>query len=78
MWFPVINVDTTLMLQPYFKIGQLYKILILKNDESDVKVVQMIQNDTNIDVSDAILQSGIGQRLSAAMKTGINYYYFWI
>ncbi|KAE9535821.1 hypothetical protein AGLY_007722 [Aphis glycines] len=74
MWFPVINIDTTLMLQPYFKLGELYKILIVKTDESGSKVVQMIHKDTNIDVSNAILQSGIGQRLNAAMKTDENPY----
>lgn len=74
MWFPVINIDTTLMLQPYFKIGQLYKILIIQTNESGTKVVQMIQKDTNVDVSNAILQSGIGQRLNAAMKTDENPY----
>lgn len=73
MWFPVINIDITLMLQPYFKIGQLYKVLIVKTNESGTQVVQMIQKDTNVDVSNAILQSGIGQRLNAAMKTGIIY-----
>lgn len=74
MWFPVINFDTTLVLQPHFKIGQLYKILIVKTDESGTNVVQMIHKDTHVDVSDAILQSGIGQRLNAAMKTGIIIY----
>ncbi|XP_025193812.1 uncharacterized protein LOC112593566 isoform X2 [Melanaphis sacchari] len=74
MWFPVINIDTTLILQPHFKIGQLYKILIVKTDESGNKVVQMIHKDTNVDVSNAILQSGIGQRLNAAMKTDENPY----
>lgn len=73
MWFPVINIDTTLILQPYFKLGELYKILIVKSDESGSKVVQMIHKDTNVDVSNAILESGIGQRLNAAMKTGIIY-----
>jgi len=73
MWFPVINIDITLMLQPHFKIGQLYKVLIVKTNESSTQVVQMIQKDTNVDISNAILQSGIGQRLNAAMKTGIIY-----
>jgi len=73
MWFPVINIDITLMLQPHFKIGQLYKVLIVKINESGTRVVEMIQKDTNVDVSNAILQSGIGQRLNAAMKTGIIY-----
>jgi len=73
MWFPVMNTDTILMLQPHFKIGQLYKVLIVKTDEFGTKVVQIIQKDTNVDVSNAILQSGIGQRLNAAMKTGIIY-----
>jgi len=70
MWFPVINIDITSMLQPHFKIGQLYKVLLLKTNESGTQVVQMIHKDTNVDVSNAILQSGIGQRLNAAMKTG--------
>ncbi|XP_026804803.1 uncharacterized protein LOC113548228 [Rhopalosiphum maidis] len=74
MWFPVINIDTILLLQPHFKIGQLYKILIVKTDESGINVVQMIHKDTHVDVSDAILQSGIGQRLNAAMKTDENPY----
>lgn len=69
MWFPVINVDTILMLQPYFNKELLYKIQIVKIDESGIKLVQMIQNDTNVDISDTILKSGIGQRLSA-IKTG--------
>jgi len=73
MWFPVINIDTMLMLQPHFKISQLYKVLIFKTNDSGTKVVQLIHKDTNVDVSNAILQSGIGQRLSAAMKTGIIY-----
>lgn len=73
MWFPVINIDITLMLQPHFKIGQLYKVLLLKTNESGTQVVQMIHKDTNVDVSDAILQCGIGQRLNAAMKTGKMY-----
>lgn len=71
MWFPVLNIDTILMLQPYFNKELLYKIQIVKTDESGIKLVQMIQNDTNVDISDAILNSGIGQRLSAAIKTGI-------
>jgi len=70
MWFPVINIDITLMLQPHFKIGQLYKVLLLKTNESGTQVVQMFHKDTNVDVSNAILQSGIGQRLNSAMKTG--------
>ncbi|XP_029344615.1 uncharacterized protein LOC100572451 isoform X2 [Acyrthosiphon pisum] len=74
MWFPVINIDITLMLQPHFKIGQLYKVLLLKTNESGTQVVQMIHKDTNVDVSNAILQSGIGQRLNAAMKTDENPY----
>lgn len=71
MWFPVINIDTALMLQPHFKISHLYKVIIFKTNESGTKVVQLIHKDTNVDVSNAILQSGMGQRLSAAMKTGI-------
>ncbi|XP_015365129.1 PREDICTED: uncharacterized protein LOC107162646 [Diuraphis noxia] len=74
MWFPVINTDTTLMLQPHFKISKLYKVLIVKTNESGTKVVQLIHKDTNVDVSNAILQSGIGQRLNAAMKTDENPY----
>lgn len=71
MWFPALNMDTILMLQPYFNKELLHKIQIVKTDESGIKLVRMIQNDTNVDISDAILNSGIGQRLSAAIKTGI-------
>lgn len=71
MWFPVMNIDTIFLLQPYFSKKQLYKVLIIDTIECGVKLVQMIIKDTNIDVSDVILQSGIGQRLLAAMKTGI-------
>lgn len=70
MWFPILNVDTILMLKPYFNQELLYKVRIVKTDVSGVKLVQMIKNDTNIDISDSILQSGIGQHLCAAIKTG--------
>lgn len=70
MWFPVVNVDTILMLQPNFNTGLLYKIQIVETVESGIRLVRMIQNDTNVDISDTILKSGIGQRLSAAIKTG--------
>lgn len=73
MWFPIISVDTLLMIQPYFNEKLLYSIKIVKSDESGVKSVQMINKDTNVDISDSILKSGIGQRLCSAMKTGINY-----
>lgn len=71
MWFPIMNVDTTLMLKPYFNKELLYKVQVVKTDESGVKLVQMFKNDTNIDISDMILKSGIGQRLCAAEKTGL-------
>lgn len=70
MWFPSMNVDTSIILQPYFDKKQLYKVLIIKSDESGAQLVQMIQKDTNIDISEVILESGFGQRLCAAMKTG--------
>jgi len=70
MWFPLMTVDITLILLPYFNKELLYKIKIVKSEESGVKVVQMINKDTNIDISDSILESGIGQRLCVAMKTG--------
>jgi hypothetical protein len=70
MWFPSMSVDTSIMLQPYFDKKQLYKVLIIKSDESGTQFVQMIQKDTNIDLSEIILESGIGQRLCAAIKTG--------
>jgi len=71
MWFPVMDADTTLMLQPYFNKKLLYKIQIVKTDEFNVKLVKMIEKDTNIDISDNILKSGIGQLLSSAIKTSI-------
>lgn len=70
MWFPVLNEDTMLMLQPYFKKQILYKVNIVKTDESGMKLVQLIEENANIDISNIILESGIGQRLTAAMKTG--------
>lgn len=70
MWFPLMTVDITLILQPYFNKELLYHVKIVKSDESGVKIVRMINKDTNIDISDSILESGIGQRLCAAMKTG--------
>lgn len=75
MWFPVMNIDTISMLQPYFNERLFYKVLIVDTDEMGVKLVQMILKDTNIDISDDILKSGIGQRLTAVMKTGIFYLY---
>uniref|UniRef100_A0A2S2R5N5 Tudor domain-containing protein n=1 Tax=Sipha flava TaxID=143950 RepID=A0A2S2R5N5_9HEMI len=74
MWFPSMSVDTSIMLQPYFDKKQLYKVLIIKSDESGTQFVQMIQKDTNIDLSEIILESGIGQRLCAAIKTDENPY----
>jgi len=70
MWFPIINCNTMLMLKPFFNNEQLYKVQIIKTDESGTKLVQMFKNDTNIDISNSILRSGIGQRLCAAIKTG--------
>lgn len=69
MWFPILNEDTVLMLEPYFKKQILYKVKIIKSDESGVKLVQLIEEDTNIDISNIILESGIGQHLTATMKT---------
>lgn len=71
MWFPSLNIDTSLLLQPYFDKKLLYKIVIIETEESGTQLVQMIQKDTNFDVSKIILESGIGQHLCAAMKTGI-------
>lgn len=73
MWFPIISVDTLLLIQPYFNKKILYTVKIIKSDESGVKSVQMFNKNTNVDISDTILKSGIGQRLVSAMKTGINY-----
>lgn len=70
MWFPVLNEDTILMLQPYFNNKLLYTVNIIKTDESNLNFVQLIEKDTNIDISNIILESGFGQRLCAAMKTG--------
>lgn len=86
MWFPFLNVDISLMLQPYFDKNILYKVIIIKPDKSGTQLVQMIQIDTNIDISETILASGFGQRLYAAMKTGminiffalINYLIFFL
>lgn len=71
IWFPCMNVDTTLMLEPFFNKKLLYKIIIVKNNETGVKFVQMIKKDSNIDISVEILEAGFGQRLCAAIKTGM-------
>lgn len=71
MWFPIINVDTALILQPYFNKELLYKVRIIETNESGINMVQMFQKDTNLDISKSILKSGIGQRLCAALKTGM-------
>lgn len=74
MWFPVMNIDTIFLLQPYFSKRQLYKVIIVETTECGVNLVKLILKDTGVtDISDVILGSGIGQRLSAAMKTGIFY-----
>lgn len=71
MWFSFMTADIILLLQPFFNTELLYKIKIIKTDESGVNFVQMFQKDNNIDISNNILESGIGQRLCAAMKTGM-------
>lgn len=73
MWFSFMTADIILLLQPFFNTEVLYKIKIIKTDESGVNFVQMFQKDNNIDISNNILESGIGQRLCAAMKTGMVY-----
>lgn len=70
MWFPVLDVDISTLLKPYFTNGKLYTIQIIETDEYNVNLVDMVEKDTNIDISNSILNSGIGQRLCAAMKTG--------
>lgn len=71
MWFPFLTADILLLLQPFFNTELLYKIKIIKTDESGVNFIQMFQKDNDIDISNNILESGIGQRLCAAMKTGM-------
>lgn len=71
MWFSTMTADIILLLQPFFNTELLYKIKIMKTDESGVNFVQMFNKDSDIDISNNILESGIGQRLCAAMKTGI-------
>ncbi|VVC24546.1 Hypothetical protein CINCED_3A019121 [Cinara cedri] len=74
MWFPVLDIDISTLLKPYFIKGKLYNIQIVETDEYNVNLVHMVENDTNIDISNSILNSGIGQRLCAAMKTDENPY----
>lgn len=71
MWFPVINVDTLLLLQPYFNKELLYNVQIVTTIENGINLVEMAIEDSNVNISDLILKSGIGQRLCAVMKTGM-------
>lgn len=77
MWFPILNSDITTLLKPYFIQDKLYNIRIVETNEYNIHLVHMVEKDTNIDVSDHILKSGIGQRLCAAMRTGIIYNIFF-
>lgn len=76
MWFPVLDSDITTILKPYFLQDKLYNIRVVGTDEYNIHLVHMVEKDTNIDVSDHILKSGIGQHLCAAMRTGYNLQYF--
>lgn len=70
----VINIDSiSNKLHPYFNKKLLYKVLIIGTYKTGVKLVQLVQKDTNIDIYDAILKFEIEQRLCATMKTGIIY-----
>lgn len=73
MWFPVMNCDTATLLKPYFIKDKLYNIQIVETDEYNVNLVHLVEKDTNIDICESILKSGIGQRLDAVMRTGIIY-----
>ncbi|XP_050421406.1 uncharacterized protein LOC126833881 [Adelges cooleyi] len=69
MWFPLLNTDIASIIKPHFHDESLYTCFITGQDENGRKLVQLIENDTNINVSDSLLKSGIGQYLSSAMKT---------
>lgn len=63
--------DTLLIVEPLFDKKSMYNICLINIDETDRYLVQMIDKNTGIDILDSILMSGIGQRLSATVKTGI-------
>lgn len=69
MWFPVLNIDTILLIQPYFN-KELYNVQIVKTIENGIHLVEMKIKDSNTNISDLLLRSGIGQRLSEVMKSG--------